>query len=136
MQPMTSIGSTMALIFSIPHKFHSYPTCGNWQYTKGGVLVIFVSREIPEDSQDLVAIHELCEAKMCIANGVTQKQVDDFDMNFEANRKDGDESEPGDHVEAPYYKQHRIATAIETILAAQMGVGWQEHEALIGKLFE
>lgn len=123
------------IIESIPHKDHRYPTCGDWLF-ENGVLRIFVSEELPEDSQDLVAIHELCEAKMCIANGVTQKQVDDFDMNFEANRKDGDESEPGDHVEAPYHKQHRISTAIETMLAAQMGVGWQEHEAAIEKLFE
>lgn len=122
-------------IKAIPHHQHRYPTCGDWWFD-GESLQIRVSQELPPESQHLVSLHEYAEAIMCTANGVTQKQVDDFDMNFEANRKPDDESEPGDQLTAPYNRQHRLATAIETVLAAQMGVGWLEHEKAIGELFE
>lgn len=123
------------IIKSIPHKQHRYPTCGDWWFEEG-TLHIRVSEELPKKCQELVVLHELAEVLMCQANGVSQESVDHFDMNFEANRHPDDESEPGDHPDAPYNVQHRLATAIETIAAAQMGVNWLEHEKEIGKLFE
>ena len=123
------------IIKSIPHKEHRYPTCGDWWYENGD-LHIRVSEEMPIRSQHLVVLHELAEVMMCQANGVSQESVDHFDMNFEANRHPDDESEPGDHADAPYNVQHGLATAIERIAATQMGVNWLEHEKDIGKLFE
>lgn len=73
---------------------------------------------------------------MCAANGVSQAIVDEFDMQYEANRKPGDESEPGDQKDAPYFVQHGISIGIERIAATQMGLSWPEHESAIGKLFE
>lgn len=122
-------------IRSIPHKSHRYPTCGDW-WLEDDTLHIRVSEEMPERSQQLVVLHELAEFFMCNANGVTQESVDHFDMNYEANRHPDDESEPGDHEDAPYHTQHRLATAIETIAAAQMNVNWLDHEKAVGKLFE
>jgi hypothetical protein len=124
------------IIKAIPHSAHRYPTCGDWWYDADGHMHIRVSQELPQLSQDLVVIHELAEARMCYANGVTQKQVDDYDMNFEANRVAGDDSEPGDHLDAPYFKQHQLATIIEAMVATQMGVNWEEHERDITALFE
>lgn len=124
------------VIKSIPHKDHRYPTCGDWWFEPDGSLQIRVSQEMPEKSQQLVALHELAEVMMCLSNGVGQEEVDKFDMDFEKHRHPSDESEPGDHWDAPYHVQHRLATAIETIAAAQMGVPWLEHEKEIGKLFE
>ena len=123
-------------IESIPHSTHRYPTCGDWWFDADGSLQIRVSEEMPDTSKELVVLHELAEVLMCKANGVTQKQVDDFDMAYESNRKPGDESEPGDQKNAPYFVQHGLATGIERIVATQMGVVWPEHEAAIGKLFE
>lgn len=123
------------VIKSIPHKSHRYPTCGDWWF-EDDTLQIRVSEEMPEKSQQLVVLHELAEVLMCQANGITQETVDHFDMNFEANRHPDDESEPGDHADAPYADQHGLATAIERIAATQMGVNWLEHEKAIGKLFE
>lgn len=122
------------IIKSIPHKEHRYPTCGDWWF-EDGTLQIRVSEELPEKSQELVVLHELAEVFMCKANGVTQEQVDQFDMNFEANRHPDDESEPGDHPDAPYKDQHGLATAIERIAATQMGVNWLDHEHDIEHLF-
>ena len=123
------------IIRSIPHKSHRYSTCGDW-FEEDGTLVILVSEEMDPYSQQLVALHELAEVFMCQANGVTQKEVDEFDMNYEANRKPDDDSEPGDSAHAPYNKQHSLATAIERMVCAQMGLTWADHEREVEKLFE
>jgi hypothetical protein len=120
---------------AIPHKEHRYPTCGDWWFDEG-TLHIRVSEEMDEKSQQLVILHELAEVMMCQSRGITQKQVDEFDMNFEANRVPGDDSEPGDHPHAPYQEQHNIATGIERIVCAHMGLAWVKHENEVNKLFE
>jgi hypothetical protein len=84
----------------------------------------------------LVALHELVEVKLCEWCGITQKVVDDFDMEFEKNRAEDDNSEPGDSPRAPYRLQHCIATGVERIVAAAMRVDWADYEASINRLFE
>jgi hypothetical protein len=121
-------------IESIPHASHRYPTCGDWWTDTDGTLQIRVSEEIPKESQQLVILHELAEVIMCQANGVPQESVDTFDKRYEADRLDGDESEPGDSPLAPYHVQHSIATAIERIVAAQMGIPWMIHDNSVGAL--
>ena len=121
-------------IESIPHKTHRYPTCGDWWFEEDGTLQIRVSEEMPDTSKALVVLHELAEVIMCQANGVTQGQVDEFDMAYEKARQPGDESEPGDQKSAPYFTQHGIATGIERIAATQMGVSWEDHERYLEEL--
>lgn len=81
----------------------------------------------------LIAIHELIEAFLCECAGITEQQVDDFDMNY-AEKAVSDPDEPGDYPKAPYYHQHQIATGIERILAAEAGVSWLEYEKHIEEL--
>lgn len=128
-----SISSPVALIFSIPHKFQAYPTCGNWQFTNNRVPVIFVSKEMGDDSAMLVAIHELVEVFLCQKAGITEQQVDDFDIAYEKNRIGGDD-EPGDDPDAPYQRQHNIATGIERLLCAEIGMTWDAHAKNVEKL--
>jgi hypothetical protein len=123
------------IIKDIPHKEQRYPTCGDWWF-ENGELHIRVSKELPAPCRMLIALHELAEVMMCMANGVTQEDVDKFDMDYEKNRQPGDESEPGDSVNAPYWKEHGYATAIERIVATQMGWPWNEHEKEINGLFD
>lgn len=123
-------------IESIPHKEHRYPTCGDWWIDPDGTIQIRVSEEMGDKSQQLVAVHELAEVLMCLANGVSQEDVDRFDMDFEKHRHPDDESEPGDHAEAPYCREHGYATAIERIMATHMGVEWLDHEKRITELFD
>lgn len=124
------------VIKAIPHAEHRYPTCGDWWYDPDGSLQIRVSKELPQVSQDLVVLHELAEVRMCASSGIGQREVDDYDMRYEKERKPEDASEPGDHIEAPYFKEHQAATAIERLAASVMGVDWKDHEAAIEKLFE
>lgn len=113
-------------IETIPHAQHRYSTCGDW-FEKDGVLHIKVSEELPEKEAVLVALHELIEVTLCKDRGITEKQVDDFDMEFEKNRPEGDESEPGDHPDAPYRKEHFFATNIERLVGAELGVDWETY---------
>lgn len=122
------------IIETIPHKLQSYETVGDWRRDADGNLRIFVSREIGDKFALLVAIHELVEVALCEERGITCEQVDAFDHEYETNRKEGDESEPGDHPEAPYRKEHFFATNIERLMAAEMGVDWKVYGETIMKL--
>ena len=116
------------IIETIPHEAHRYTTVGDWYYDSDGVLHIKVSKLSDWRREMLIAIHELVEVLTCKNDGVTQEVVDKFDMEFEANRKEGNEDEPGDDPSAPYVNQHCLATGIERILAQQWGVNWKEYE--------
>ena len=121
------------VIESIPHKEQRYDTCGDYyQESDYGydTLSIKVSELTDRREMLLVAIHELIEWALCQAKGVSIQAIDHFDI-------DGDHhgcAEPGDCSEAPYYTQHQIATGIERILAAEMGVDWTTYEKHIQEL--
>ncbi|HSS95839.1 MAG TPA: hypothetical protein VLK33_02350 [Terriglobales bacterium] len=123
-------------IKTIPHKNQRYSTCGDWYYDEEKTLCIRVSQMEDARYEFLVALHELVEVKLCEWCGVTQKQVDDFDMDYEKSREPGDDSEPGDSPSAPYRFQHCLATGIERIVATVLGVDWKSYEAAINALFE
>ena len=121
-------------IKTIPHKQHRYPTVGDWWFEKDGTLEIRVSKMKSWRYECLVAVHELVEVLICKHDGVSQKAVDEFDMAFEKARRPGNEDEPGDNRRAPYVKQHCIATGVERILAACLGVCWADYESAINEL--
>ncbi len=98
------------------------------------MLHIKVSQELPPDEALLVALHELVEVTLCKKRCITEAQVDAFDMAYEKNRTKGDHSEPGDHPDAPYRKEHFFATNIERLMAAELGVDWETYENHIGAL--
>jgi hypothetical protein len=135
------------IINSVPHKDQRYDTCGDWYYAPAywesmsepnGLPsdCIFINVSQLKDRQEmiLIAIHELIEAVLCEAKGITQTQVDEFDKMFEGTLLSIAGNEPGDSVEAPYYKEHQIATGIERILAAELGVDWSSYEQHIKEL--
>lgn len=79
----------------------------------------------------LIAVHELVEVLKCKHDGVTQEQVDAFDIAYEKNRPEAVDSEPGDSPDAPYRQQHCLATGIERIMAAALGVDWDSYDRAI-----
>jgi hypothetical protein len=152
----------------VPHQSQRYDTCGDYYMKKGyfmntecTVLHITVSDTGDRREMLLVAIHELCEWAICQAKGITNEEIDKFDLNFEklirrANQHenvqefgnndpdaleelhslglDNFDTEPGDLPSAPYYHAHQIATGIECILAAEMGVDWLSYDQHIKDL--
>jgi hypothetical protein len=70
----------------------------------------------------LIGMHEVIEAYLAIYAGVLPDAVDRFDKAYEAKRKPGDDSEPGDDPRAPYHREHVFASKVERLLAQELGV--------------
>lgn len=119
------------IIETIEHKDQRYSTVGDWffeSHTPGNqVLRINVSKMADWRHEACIAVHELVEVLMCMEAGISQADVDRFDKEFEANRHPDSVEEPGDSLDAPYRKQHGIASGIERILGAELGVDWNKY---------
>ena len=168
------------LIETIPHKDQRYATAGDWQFKQGAIdqntvvvnnaayaaqadgsqlLHIRVSELGDWRYEALVAVHELVEALLCKYGGITEQEVDKFDMDFEARRpkprngntfsmmelqmlspreleklREAITAEPGDDPRAPYHSEHVVATSIETRLAGEMEVDWGAYSRAIERL--
>lgn len=132
--------------YAIPHKSHRYPTCGDWLVCANNVISVRVSKLGNAQYEMLVAIHELIEATLCAHAGIHDDDVTAFDAAYECARAAGvpalcgcmptATSEPGDDIHAPYRVQHQRATRVERMLAAELGVSWEDYEAAIEALFD
>lgn len=119
-------------IETIPHSNQRYNTCGDWQLDSEGNLSIKIS-EMPKTGtpgEMAVALHELVEVMLCILRGITQEEVDEFDLNYSG------EGEAGDEPEAPYCQEHNIATGIERIFASEAGITWKNYENELTQMTE
>lgn len=121
------------VIETIPHGDQRYETVGDWWFGPD-VLHIRVSAMGDWKKEALIAFHELAEALLCKDRDITDEQVTAFDRKFEANRQPDDNSEPGDDAAAPYRREHFFATTVERLLAAELGVDWQDYDYTIGEL--
>lgn len=137
----------------IRHGEQRYETSGDWWFDhEAGVLRIRVSNMNDWRYEMAVATHELVEALLCIHDGVQPGEVDDFDKEFEDARRNvssmcdegsmefrGKEipwdSEPGDHPDAPYHRQHCFATAVERLLIAALGCSWSAYTDANDRLY-
>jgi hypothetical protein len=116
-------------IRTIPHHEQRYDTVGDWQYNSSfGHLTIYISDLNNWRYELLVGVHELVEALLCSHANISQEIVDKFDLNYTGD------NEPGDDPHAPYTGPHCIATGIERILAAVMGVTWSKYEETLDNL--
>lgn len=82
----------------------------------------------------LVALHEMIEYELCKKNGISDKKVVAFDVNFESERKRNlhpIDAEPGNDPRAPYKKEHDFATSIEMMVARKLGVSWSDYEKTV-----
>ena len=116
------------VIETIGHSQQRYPTVGDWQIDRTGNLQIAVSKMSDQRYESLVGMHEVIEAYLALHAGVSPEAVDKFDRAYEAKRKPGDDSEPGDDPRAPYHKQHVFAEKIERLLATELGVDWSAYD--------
>jgi hypothetical protein len=78
-----------------------------------------------------VGLHELIEMALCYAHGVDGQAVTDFDVSWHPS---GNITEAGDDPAAPYYLEHQIATGIERLMAAHLGVPWPWYEQTVNSL--
>lgn len=118
-------------IKTIPHDRQRYETCGDYFEDAEGVKHIVVSDMGNKKFEFLVAIHELVEQALCEDRGISDEVITAFDVAFEAARQPGDTSEPGDDPRAPYCEEHCLATGIERLMCAALGVKWDDYEKAV-----
>ena len=116
-------------IETVSPKEMRYRTVGDWFFSGEGCLVIQVADTGNWLYNILVAIHELIEVILCQVAGITEKQVDRFDLAHQ------DDEDPGTHPKAPYHDQHMTAMGIEMILAAKTGVKWRKYEDTLERVY-
>ena len=119
---------------TIPHSSQRYETVGDYWVDQNGVRHIRISDMGNEDYEFLVGLHEQIEQHLCLKRGITEESISAFDIAYEANRPEGDESEPGDHPDSPYRKEHFFATNIERMIALELGVEFAEYSKAVMSL--
>jgi len=140
------------VIQACDHAEQRYPTAGDYWDDEAGNLQVRVSKMGDWRYEALVGVHEVIEALLCRHDGVSFAEIDAFDKEFEearANspaltakgiggrfftfrgRKIDIDAEPGDQPDAPYARQHAIATGIERILAVMLGVDWTAYSEAV-----
>ena len=120
------------VVSQVSHRRQRYDTVGDW--IPGQPVRIHVSRMKDERYVFLVALHELIEYELCRMNGITDREVVEFDTNFEKERRarlHSFDAEPGNDPRAPYREEHGFASMIERMVAQKMGVSWPAYERAV-----
>lgn len=112
-----------------PYKKMRYATVGDW-YDKHGKQRIDVAITKSPITDFAISIHEQIERFFCELHSVSQKAVDDFDMNYVGFYSD----DPGLDKKAPYHKQHLFATDIEREIVLKAGLSWEEHNKYLDEV--
>lgn len=113
------------IIETIPHKLQRYPTVGDY-WEADGINWVVVSDMGDEKMEFLIQVHEFIEQNLSRFAGIPEPEIKAFDEEFEKNRQPGNLDEPGFESNAPYRRQHTISTAIEMMLAAELGIDYKE----------
>jgi len=108
-----------------------YPTLGDYYYKKDGTLKFEIAETGNFLYNKMILVHELIEQALTERRGITAELIDAFDLNYEKEResgKHGKGDEPGFDIRCPYYPEHTLATAVEMIICAHVGVSWAKYE--------
>ena len=106
---------------SVDPSLMRYVTTGDWEIIGDLVSITVADYGMQEDSAFLVALHELVEAWMCNRNGIAEEDVSRFDIDHP------ELEEPGDSPNAPYHKEHNLATEVERMVCNAAGINWEAH---------
>lgn len=100
----------------------------DWFWDKDGHLQVRICPMSDPRMEIALALHEVFEALLCHHDGVTQKQVDEFDRHYDLVHPNETDCEAGDDPKAPYKVQHSLATAVERIYTAHVGLDWRTYD--------
>ena len=122
-------------IQTIPHSQQRYETPGDYYFEKDSLDVQFRISELSDWRYEAcITVHELVEFFIVRYQGINFEQIDKFDKTFERARKKGNHDEPGDDNFCPYHFAHCIASGVERIFAAVLGIKWKEYETEVNRL--
>lgn len=96
-------------IRTIPHSEQRYDTTDDWQVDYYGDITMYVSEA---DQQEVfkTIIHGLTECFLCLKHGITQKEVDTYDLAHPET------DNPGENSDAPYHMEHKVANVAEHLM--------------------
>ena len=98
----------------------------DWFFDEAGDLQVRVSPMSDWRYETLLGLHEAIEAVLCKHNGVTQAQVDAFDLEYDKTHTF--DVNAGDDPAAPYRREHCFATAAERMICAELDVCWETYD--------
>lgn len=120
----------------IDHCDQRYNTVGDYYYTCNGTLLISVSNMGDWRSEYLIMLHEITEIEECFRLGISVRDIDKFDLEFDAKRQPGDTSEPGDNPNCPYYPCHQLASKEEREGCKRLGLSWEDHDGAVARIMD
>lgn len=109
------------LILIIPHKDQRSPRGVGDYFGSAHGVTIQVSKLGDWRMEFLVAVHEMIEEALTRHRGIKEPDI----MAFDVAHPELDD--PGMSPEAPYHREHVTATAIEMLLAQELGVDWSAY---------
>lgn len=104
-----------------------YSTVGDYYLKEDGTLKFEIVDTGSSFFNKMILIHEMIEQSLCEFRGLPNDTIDKFDFQFELDRKNGNIDEPGFDPDAPYNKEHTLATSVEMMMCALSGVSWKEY---------
>jgi hypothetical protein len=118
---------------TISHVQQRYETAGDYFYEKD-TLHVRISKMANWRYEWCVLIHELVEIAIVKHQGISFAEIDKFDKDFELCRAMHNTDEPGDDERSPYKFAHCVASGVERIVAACLGVSWKKYESTLNAL--
>ncbi len=109
-------------IVSIPHHEQRYDTLGDYWTARDGATYIMVSALPDWRHEFLIGLHEMIEEALTRHRGIAEPDIMAFDTAHP------DLEDPGMSPEAPYHREHVTATAIEMLVAQELGVDWKAYD--------
>lgn len=125
------------LIETVPHAQNRNSQVGDYRYIEDGTLYITVSDMQNKYFELLVAQHEFWEAITTEVKGISEQSITEYDEQYELKREQGlvpEFSENGFASDCIYREQHMKATAVEMMLAAELGVDWNLYDKFVNEL--
>lgn len=97
-----------------------------WSDNKGNVnITAYMKDEKSYNEAFLIVCHELIEQRLTEHRGIKEEDIDKFDYMVLHTRPEA--NEPGDEPDAPYYCEHRFAENIERLIAAELGIDFNDY---------
>lgn len=122
-------------IKTIPNDMMRIPGgIGDYWYDNEGVLQIRVIDMQNEFYEKMVCIHEMIEEALTKKRGVPEPDIQAFDEAFERARVMGlrtNDEEPGFSNDAPYLREHTLATSVEMMMCALAGESWTDYDRTV-----
>lgn len=112
----------------VPDTSHQrYDTLDDY-WLKDDVLTFRITKQSEDWKNLFILIHAMIEYVLTSEKGITEKEITDFDIEFEKDEKRVKKYwEPGMDKNAPYHKEHKIALKVEQLMCKHLGINFKQY---------